>query len=277
MQPLGDDHVGHGDERGGVGRRPDEHVLVGQLVAGARAPRIHADDPHAVLLGELQVLQRAGAEGAVARAPAPHDHEPGVDVVGGLAAAALVVGLGAVGHVHREHLGLGRDVRPQLRAAAEHVEQPLGGDARVVQDRQAAGARAVEDGRRPVGVADAAHLARDLVQRLVPRDPLELSAAARADPTQGIAQPVGVVHPLALAEAAHARVQRRHLGGPLARIGADLDDLPVAHVGVDHAAAAAVVAARAGDHRLARRGGRSGGFVDDRSAHGSTRISLPLI
>ena len=277
MQPLGDDHVGHGDERGGVGRRPDEHVLVGQLVAGARPPRIDADDPHAVLLGELQVLQRAGAEGPVARAPAPHDHEPRVDVVGGLAAAALVVGLGAVGHADREHFGLGGDVRPELRAAAEHVEQPLGGDARVVQDREAAGPRAVEDGRRAVGVADAEHLTRDLVERLVPADPLELSAAARTDPTQRVAQAVGMVHALDLAEAAHARVQGRHLGGPLARVGADLHDLPVADVGVDHAAAAAVVAAGAGDHRLARGRGRPGCFVDDRSAHGSTRISPPLV
>ena len=36
VQPLAGDHVGHGDEGGGVRRGPDEDVLVGQLVAGAR-------------------------------------------------------------------------------------------------------------------------------------------------------------------------------------------------------------------------------------------------
>src|SRR4030095_9897158 len=103
---------------------------------------------------------------------------------------------------------------------------------------------------RAVGIADAEHLTRDLVERLVPGDSLELSAAAGTDPAQRVAQAVGVVHALALAEAAHTRVQGRHLGSPLARIGADIHNLPVANVGVDHAAPAAVVPARAGDHRL---------------------------
>ena len=270
VPPLGEDHVGHRDQRGGVGRGPDEHVLVRELPARAGAPRVHADDLHAALLGELQVLQRAGAEGAVGRAPAPHDDQARVHVVGRLAARALVVGLGPVGLAHREDLGLRRDVRPQLGAAAEHVEQALDrGPA--VQHRQAAGARAVEDGRRPVRLADAEHLARDLVEGLVPADPLELPGATRADPSHRVDQPVGMIQALELAEAAHAGVERGFLRGPLARIGADLDDAPVAHVGVDHAAAAAIVSAGAGDHGLARRGGRPGRFVTDGLGHGDSR------
>src|SRR5436309_12141910 len=82
-------------------------------------------------------------------------------------------------------------------------------------------------------------------------------------PPQRVLQPIRVVHTLGLAEAAHARVERRHLGGPAARIGADLHDLPVAHVGVDGAPAAAVVSARAGDDALARLGRDPRRFVDD--------------
>ena len=110
---------------------------------------------------------------------------------------------------------------------------------------------------------------RHLVERLVPADALELPAAARARPAAADGAPVGVVEPLGLAEAAHAGVEGRQLGRPLARIGADRDDAPVAHVGVDDAAPAAVVAAGAGDDGLAGCGGGSRGFVDDGAAHGS--------
>ena len=179
VQALAHDDVGHGDQGGGVGRRLDEDVLVGQRLAGAGAPGIDADDAHALLLGLLQVLVGAGAEGAVGRAPAPHQDQLRVDVVGGLAAGALVVGLGAEGHAHGEDLGLGRHVGPQQRAAAELVEEALG-DAEAVQGRGVARARGVEEGGVAVLVADAAHLAGDVVERFVPRDALELARAARA-------------------------------------------------------------------------------------------------
>ncbi len=247
------DDVGHGDEGRGVGGGADEHVLVGQLAARARHAWVHADDAHAVPPGPLEILQRPRPERAVGGTPAPHHDEPRVDVVDGLAPRALVVGLDAVGLLDREDLGLRREVAPELRAAAEHVEEPLA-DAAAVERRQAAGARAVEDRGGPVRVADAEHLARDLVEGRVPRDPLELARAAGPRPAQRVEQPVRMVDALELAEAPHARVQRRHLGRPAPRIGADLDDLPVAHVGVDGATAAAVVAARAGDDRLARFG-----------------------
>jgi len=76
-----------------------------------------------------------------------------------------------------------------------------------------------------------------------------------------------MVDALHLAEAAHARVQRRHLRRPRARIGADLHDALVAYVGVDHAATTAVVAAGAGHHAFARRRGDARRFVEDAAAH----------
>ena len=213
-------------------------------------------------LRPLQVLERPGSKRAVGRAPAPHEDEPRVDVVGRLAAGALVVGLGAVGLVHREHLGLGRDVRPELGAPAEQVEQPLNARA-AVQHRGAAGPRAVEDGRRSPGVADAQELLRDLVERLVPGDPLEAARAAWPRTPQRVAQPIRVVHALELAKAPHAGVERRQLGCPPAGVRADLDDPPVTHVSVDDTPAAAVVAAGAGGNRLARSGRDPRRLVDD--------------
>src|SRR2546422_389633 len=68
-------------------------------------------------------------------------------------------------------------------------------------------------------------------------------------------QAIGMMDALHLAEATHAGVERRHLGRPLPGIGADLDDAAVADVGIDHAAAAAIVATRAGDDGLAGLGG----------------------
>src|SRR5205823_14387908 len=156
-----------------------EDVLVGQFVAGPRQPRVNANAAHALLLRPLEVLERARSEGSVGGAPAPHDDQPRVDVVDRLAAGALVVSLRTVGDAHREDFGLRRDVRPQLRAAAEHVEQALDGGA-AVEHGEAARARAVEDRRRPVSVAHAQHLASDLVERLVPPDALELAGAPRA-------------------------------------------------------------------------------------------------
>jgi hypothetical protein len=225
------------------------------------------------------------AERAVARAPAPHHDEARVDVVDRLAPGALVLGLGAVGLLDGKDLGLRREVAPELGATAEHVEEPLA-HAAAVQGRQATRARAVEDRGRPVRVAYAKHLAGDLVERVVPGDSLELPGAARSGPAQRVLQTIRMVHPLGLAEAAHAGVERRHLGGPAAWVGADLRDLSIAHVGVDGAAATAVVSAGAGYDGLARLGRDPWRFVDDPgSIHGNnptkfraaveTRLSPP--
>src|SRR4051812_19786185 len=85
-----------------------------------------------------------------------------------------------------------------------------------------------------------------------------------------------MIHALTLPEPAHARVQRRNLRCPLARIGADLDDLAVAHVRVDHASAATVVTAGAGDDGFSGLGGNARRFVEDaRRGHGPVSIARP--
>src|SRR5262249_26546586 len=146
-------------------------------------------------------------------------------------------------------------------------------NAAPVEHRQAARARAVEDGGGTVRVPDAEHLARYLVERFVPRDPLKVADTARPCPAQWVLQPVRMVDALGLAEAAHARMKRRHLGGPAAGIGADPDDAPLAYVGIDHAATPAVVAARAGDDGLAGTGCDARGLVVDPARHGAVSIT----
>ena len=111
-------------------------------------------------------------------------------------------------------------------------------------------------------VPDAQHLARHLVERGVPRDRLELARAARSRPAQRLLQAVGMVDALDLAEAADAGVERGQLERPLPRVGGDLHDAALHHVGVDHAAPSAVVAAGAGDDGLALAGVDARSFVD---------------
>ena len=109
----------------------------------------------------------------------------------------------------------------------------------------------------------------DVVDRLVPGDALPLARAARADAAHRVFQPVRVIEPLDLADAAGAGMQRRQLGLPARRIGRDLDDPVVDDMGVDHAAAAAIVAAGAGDDDFAFAPGGARLLVD-RVGHGGS-------
>ena len=78
---------------------------------------------------------------------------------------------------------------------------------------------------------------------------------------------VGMVDALDLADAAGAGVQRRQLGLPSARVGRYPDDAAVDDVRIDDAAAAAIVAAGAGDDGLVRLGHDARCFVDRPSCH----------
>ena len=250
METLADDGLRHRDQHGRVGSRPDRDVLVGHLDAGPRRARVDGHDAGAALVGPAEILRVVGAERAVGGAPAPEDHEARVDVVGRLAPGELAVGCRTIRVAQGEDLGLVRQVRPQLGAAAEEVQEPLDGGA------------VVEDGRGPEGIADPPHLGRDLVEGVVPRDALVLARAPRAHAAHRVTQAVGVVDAVGGAEAAGAGGQRRHLEGPLARVGADAHDPPVLDVGVDHAAPAAVVPAGARDDLFARRARHARGLVD---------------
>jgi hypothetical protein len=174
--------------------------------------------------------------------------------------------LGTVSHAHGKHLGFRRHVRPQHRATAEHVKEPLRRRP-PVQNRKAAGPRRIEDRGVAILRAHAQQLAGDLTQRLLPGDALEGAAAARPRAAQGILQAVGVINAFYLAHAAGAGVQRRQFGLPPARVGGDLDYAPVDDVRIHHAAAPAVVAASAGNHALAKLGLDPRSLVDRRPLH----------
>ena len=123
VQAFTDDDVGHGDQRGGVGGRPDENMLVGEQLAGAGSPRVDADDPRPLLFRVFQVRDRSRAEGPVAGRPAPHDDQLGVDVIGRLPAGGLVVRFRPERHRDGIFLRLAGHVRPHIGAAAEHVQE----------------------------------------------------------------------------------------------------------------------------------------------------------
>src|SRR5262249_62070942 len=86
VKTLAHEHLRHGDEHRRVRAGPNGHVLVGQLVARPGGARIYGDDSHSALVGPVKILRVVRAEGAVAWAPAPEDHETRVDVVRRLAA-----------------------------------------------------------------------------------------------------------------------------------------------------------------------------------------------
>ena len=267
MQLLGDDDVCHRDEHRGVSRRFDVDMFVSHRGAGVRPARVDAHHADPLLTSVLQVFEGACAEAAVAWRPAPEQHELGVGVVyrvspGGPGGSCVL----AIRVAEREHLGFAGDVAPWLGAAAEHVEQTCNRVA-VVQQRRGAPAGCVEDRRRAVFLADAQHLAGHFVERFVPRNTLELARSSRAGAAHRILEPVGVVYPLLGREPACAGVQRLHLRFPSTGLRADLDDLAVTNVCVDHASPATPGGARAGDDPLPGSFRASRTLVDGRCGH----------
>ena len=142
---------------------------------------------------------------------------------------------------------------PQVRARHLPVQQPerhhrgreagarLGAEVgRAVLQREALderahllGVAAVEDGRLGSALGlDALEVGGDLLERLVPRDRLELAGAARSGAPERRQQPVLVVHVLARRGALGA--QRAAVVRVLAR-ALDLDDAAVAHREVETA------------------------------------------
>ena len=249
-------------------------MLIGQLAAGHRLARIDADDARAILLRVLQIRHGAGPERAIPWAPAPHQDECGVDVIRGLPPRGFV--FRPVGGPDGEDLRLGRHVGPQIGAAAEHVEEPLRRHP-PVQQRLRARARPVQDRRVPVCLAHPQHLPRHGAERLVPGDARELAGAARAGAAHRVLEPVGMIGPLDLSDAAGAGGQGRMLGVPAAHVGADAGDPPVRDMGVDHAAPAAIMAAGAGDHRLPGAGGGTRGLVEGVHPEGGQCVGQSLV
>ena len=228
------------------------------VVARARAARIDADDADAVLLGALEILERARAERAVARAPAPHDDEPRVDVVDRLAARALVLGLGA------ERLLAPRRPRPRPRGSTRAPCSRRTCGATAGRRRGCAASRgcrcASSRGWRPGRTCRARGASGAATSSSASSQPIRSNCPAPRGPVRrsGWRSRSGwftrSTWPKPRTHACSGGISGVHLRG----VGADLDDLPVAHVRVDDAAAAAVVAARAGDDRLAGLGATRG-------------------
>ncbi|OIQ66356.1 hypothetical protein GALL_520760 [mine drainage metagenome] len=100
------DHIGHGDQRGCVGGGANEHMLIGQLLAGHRYAWIDANDTGSVIPSMLEVLHCSGTESSVAGTPAPHQDQFGIDEIRRLPPRRFVV-VGAIGDTDGKHLGFG--------------------------------------------------------------------------------------------------------------------------------------------------------------------------
>ena len=220
----------------------------------------------------LRYCMRAGAERAVGRAPAPHQDQLGIDVVGRLAAGGLVVGLGAVGHAHGEHLGLGRHVRPQLGAAAEHVEEALAPTPRPCSIDGCRCARRRGSRRCRSVLADAQHLARRRVSIASSHEMRSNWPEPRGpDAAHRILQPVGMIDALDLTDAAGAGVQRRHAPAfQRALVGRDVDDAVVATCALTTQRPPQLWPQVRGDDGLAVAGGPARVLVDRVVRHGGS-------
>jgi hypothetical protein len=245
---------------------PDQHVLVSELKARVSHTRIDTDDPGAVLPGPLEILERAGSEVAITWAPTPHDDQTRVGVVNALTAGALVVRFRAIRVPDCEDFGLSGEIRPELGAPTGQIKKSLQ-DHTIVEQGRIARPGSVQYRGRTVGLADAAHLTGDLVERIRPRDPLPLIRAPRARPPHRMQEPLGVIDTIQGAESAYARGEGRHRRCPLARIRADTDDAPILDVGVHDAATAAIVTASARNDFFAGSRRNTGRFVDRLGGH----------
>ena len=152
------------------------------------------------------------------------------------------------GSPDREQLCLVGHASGKLRAASELVKQSPH-DGPIVKKDRATGARAIEDGLWAVSVAYTQHLQCYLVQRFVPGNALELARSPLSHAAHGVLEPVGMVDILCRSEAPNARVEGRELRIPRAGLSADLDDPPVADVGVDDTSSATTCGRRCWQRR----------------------------
>ena len=167
-----------------------------------------------------------GVVEGVGRVPAPHDDQLAVRE----GVVLVAVGDGAESHARAEGRTLIAGHRPRAGAATEHAEeageQALDLVGFVQYTVAGTGIGLVEDRRRPVFLLDLDHLARDVLEGLVPRHALELALAALADAHHGVEQALRRIEARTVGAATQAGRQLRHLLG----IDADLAAFLVAPV-----------------------------------------------
>jgi hypothetical protein len=234
-QPVGEQHVDHGEQQRGVGPRRDRQPLAGPLggpgAAGIdhhdlAAPLLDGGDlAHHVRAGEQRALRgvRVGAHDHqqvgppdVGHRDRPHAavHEVRADVLG-----PLVDDAGRVDHRDPGHADEDPDVAAQVHGVGQRVAD-VGGDG--------ADAVLLDHRQEQLGAA---------VERLVPA---HLGERAVVPAHHRLAQPVGIVVQVAERRPLGAEVP---LGPHVVTVGADQLDPLAAHVDLQPA------------HRLAQRAG----------------------
>ena len=176
-----DDDVEKPESKRRVRAGQDGDVLVGPG-SGPRADGIDGDE-----MGALAARFGNEAPGVVARGQRvvpPHDDELRVRQVFRIHAGGLAQNRQRAGDA-----GDGADGDPVLRRA-ERVPQAKTGPPHALKNAHVPGAEAGPDGLAAVGRDDVLEARADLVEGLVPADPLELAGALPADAPQRVQQTV---------------------------------------------------------------------------------------
>ncbi len=216
LQIVGENVVRHAGKHRRIGIGPDRNPPC--VVGGGRVGVLRIDDDElaAALLRHAHVVEGIAAVEGVGRVPAPHDHQLGV----GESIVLVAVLDGAEGDARTEGCALIAGHRPGVGAAAEHAEEARQQALDLVRLVQHAvggtGIGLVEDCGRTVLGLQLDHLRRNVIERLVPGNALELALAAFADAHHRIEQSFGRIEPRAIGAAAQAGPELRFLEGVLA-------------------------------------------------------------
>ncbi len=236
IQAFRDHYVGHGAHHGRVGPRPDRDPFVRQADRAHAQARVDAHHPGSILARFLDKEIAVGAIPHLGRVPTPHQDIAGVQPI-----LALVAGLQRA--INSRGRQVGRPpgiavINPQ--AAAEQVQQAAGG-LRTIELVITTGTIGDEQGTVAILLAHAQQLLGQQIQGLIPGNALETAFAAPADPLERMLQPVRMVLAPQVGPAARtgAQLGRREQIRPV--IGIQPGDPPILNVGLQQAAAAAIV------------------------------------
>ena len=230
-QPVADDDVHHRQHHGdvGAGQRLDELVAAGGIdgVGGERADRIDHDEACTACPGRLDGRPEVTVGELGVRAPQQ-------DQLRVFEFERVHAPPGAVRHPHAGADGRTAD-RPNEVGRA-HVSEESAAEPHHRQQALVAGVGERQHRLGTVLVDDAVQPVRDLGQRLVPRDLLELAGSLRADAAQRVQQSVGAytrsMNRLTFGHSSPAEYGWSALPRSLTATRASLDgDRPAARVG----------------------------------------------
>ena len=195
LQVVGKYVVRHAGEHRRIGIRADGNPP--RIVGGGGIGVLRIDDDKfaATLLGQPHVIEGVTAMKCVGRVPTPHDDQ----LAGSKSIVLIAIVNGAEGHVRRKGRPLITRHRPGVGPATEHAKKARQQSfdlVRLVQHAiRTAGIGLIENGCRPVLLLQLHHFAGDVVQRLVPRNALELALATFADAHHRVEQTFRRIEP----------------------------------------------------------------------------------